>query len=629
MRLLDRLDLAFGRGLTLGVLADRLAEAHGDRALVQEADGGFRSSYAQAADRVDRWAAGVAAGSAPGDRVVIATDNGYEQFLLTLAVSRAGRLPAPVNAQMSPAEIDHVVADSGATLVVRAASELEGFGTLGDDLAVEAEPNDVAALFYTSGTTGKPKGARLTHRSLLGGMTLTSLLPTAIRRDEVVIGLPVAHIFGFTAIVGAACAGIPTYLLRRFHPVTVLDAIEQRRASVFAGVPAMYRMLEEAGAQGRDLTSIRLWISGADAMPVELAARFKGYGATATLPLVGAVGEAAFAEGYGMVETGGGVAIRVSPPLLPTALGGSVGMPLPGVTFKVVDEHGREVPVGAVGELWLQGPGVLKGYHGAPDATAAALTDDGWLRTGDLARRGPLGIVNFEGRSKDVIKRGGYSVYAVEVEQALEEHPDVLEAAVVPLPDDRDGEVPAAAIRLRDGVDLASLALAPWASERLSRYKVPARFLAVDDFPRTGTDKIQRREVVALFDQAADVGQPASKPSRTATVDPAPPVVAATSSARKRKAPTSKAAASKAAAVPGTPGSTAESALKPTSSGRVNHRTGDSTAPSKRAGAPRKVAAAGTSTARNSPARKATTRRAAAPAAKPKAAADRSSEPQP
>jgi long-chain acyl-CoA synthetase len=193
------------------------------------------------------------------------------------------------------------------------------------------------------------------------------------------------------------------------------------------------------------------------------------------------------------VETSGAVAIRVSPPLVPAAIGGSVGMPLPGVRFRVVGDDGEEVPVGGVGELWLTGPGVLTGYHGSSEATAGALTDDGWLRTGDLVRRGPLRMVNFEGRKKDVIKRGGYSVYAVEVEQDLEEHPMVVEAAVVPCPDARDGEVPVAAVRLVAGATMAEADLESWAAERMARYKVPAVFVEVDDFPRTGTDKIQRR----------------------------------------------------------------------------------------------------------------------------------------
>ena len=296
-----------------------------------------------------------------------------------------------------------------------------------------------------------------------------------------------------------ACAGIPVCFLPKFNPVKVLDAIEDRRATMFIGVPAMYRMLLEAGAEQRDMGSVRIWISGADAMPADLAAKFKRMGATATLPVVGSIGEAAFAEGYGMVESGGGVAAKFSPPGLGLGLGDGMGFALPGYRFKVVDERGDQVSGGAVGELWVKGPGLLKGYRGDAGATAGALTPGGWLRTGDLARRGPMGLVFFAGRQKDVIKSGGYSVYAVEVEQALEEHPDVVEAAVVALPDERNGEVPVAAFRRRDGAHLSGEELSAWAAQRLSSYKVPTRFLAVEELPRTDTNKVKRSDVVELF----------------------------------------------------------------------------------------------------------------------------------
>jgi len=494
----ERASFVLRHDQTLGTIAERLASIHGDRRLVEEADHGLHLTFTQASKRVNRWAGGIAARVAPGDAVVIATPNGYEQVLLCLAASRAGAIPAPVNSQMSAGEIDHVVRDSGATLVVNRAVEIDGAEPLTN--AVPAAPADVAALLYTSGTTGKPKGVELTHRSLVGSIASGVLWPASLRRDEAVFGLPVAHIMGFAAVLGTACAGIPVYFLPSFHPVKVLDAIESRRATMFVGVPAMFRMLLEAGAADRDLRSVRVWMSGADAMPGDLAAAFKRFGATATLPIVGSVGEAAFVEGYGLVESGGGVAIRVSPPMLGVGLGSSIGMALPGYRFKVVDDAGEEVPVGTVGELLVRGPGVLKGYHGDTDATDAALTDDGWLRTGDLARRGTRGFVRFEGRKKDVIKRGGYSVYAVEIEQTLEEHPDVLEAAVVGLPDERQGEVPVAAVRVVSGRNLADLDLGAWAGDHLAEYKVPVRFLAVDSFPRTGTNKIQRREVAGLFD---------------------------------------------------------------------------------------------------------------------------------
>ncbi|MGH9186645.1 MAG: class I adenylate-forming enzyme family protein, partial [Acidimicrobiales bacterium] len=483
---------------TLGTLLERLAKLNGNRRMVEEAGGGLDLTYAQAAKRVARWAAGMAQKAEPGSRVVIATGNGYEMLLLCLAASRAGMVPVPVNPQMRPEEIRHVVSDSGASLNVRTAAEVDGPDLLTE--TVPADPSDIAALFYTSGTTGKPKGVQQTHKALVGGFSLASVVPPQLLRVEAVIALPIAHIMGFAAALGLASAGIAVYFLPKFRPDDVLDAIESRRAAIFIGVPAMYRMMLEAGAERRDLKSVRVWVSGADAMPADLAARYKKLGATVTLPVFGSRGEAVFADGYGMVETGGGAVMKVSPPFLATGLGSdAVGFPLPGYRLRVVGEDGGEVGPGATGELLIKGPGITTGYWGDAGATGAVLTDDGWLRTGDLARKGPLGTVLFAGRAKDVIKSGGYSVYAAEVERALEEHPDVLEAAVVGLPDERKGEVPAAAVRLRSGVTLDEARLDAWANDKLARYKVPVRFVAVEELPRTGTNKVQKRELLPLF----------------------------------------------------------------------------------------------------------------------------------
>ena len=500
-RTIERAALLIKRDLTLGTLFDRLEKVHGSRTLVTEAEGGLTLTYAQAARRVRRWASGIASQTELGDVVVVATPNGYEQLLLCCAAARAGRIPAPVNAKMSKEEVAHVVSDSGATLVLKSATSVDAADSSAE--AHKAAPDDVAALFYTSGTTGQPKGAALSHKALVGQVAAAALWPSRLHRDEAVIALPVAHIMGFAVLIGLAVAGIPTFLLPKFNPVKVLDAIEERRATMFVGVPAMYRMLDEADATERDLTSVRVWASGADAMPPELAERFKKMGATITVPLLGAVGQAVFAEGYGMVEVGGGVAAKVSPPYLGAGsgpLGEALGFALPGYEMRVVDEQGRPVPGGQVGELEVKGPGVLKSYWGDEAATAAVLTDDGWLRTGDLARKGPLGLLVFEGRQKHVIKHGGYSVYALEVEQALEQHPEVLEASVVALPDDRLGEVPGAAVRLAEDATLDTDALAAWARERLADYKVPTRWVVVDELPRTGTDKVQKAELVSLFD---------------------------------------------------------------------------------------------------------------------------------
>ncbi len=505
---LRRAQLAIGRSATLADLMAQLAEVHGGSTFVTEElhDGRTRRlTYLDAARMVERWSVAIAARSAAGRPVVVATPNGIDQFLVCLAVSRAGGLPAPVNPQMSEVEVDHVIADSGATLVVRDAADLDsGKGSRSAPMvANRPSPGDVAALFYTSGTTGAPKGAELTHRALVGQVSAAAAWPFVLRRDEIVMALPVAHIMGFVAIMGPAMAGIPIYFLDRFSPSRVLDIIERRRCSSFIGVPAMYRTLLESGAAERDLSSVRVWISGADVMPAELARRFKGFGATATLPALGAIGEAAFVEGYGMVEVGGSVAAKVSPPLLPVGLGDSLGVSMPGWRTKVADDRGRTVLPGQVGELWLRGPGVLKGYWGDTEATQAALTDDGWLRTGDLVRSGPFGTVLFHGRAKAVIKSGGYSVYPLEVEADLEEHPDVLEAAVVGLPDPKLGEVPVAAVRLRRGAKVNGEQLVVWAGVRMAQYKAPRSVVVVDELPRTGTRKVQRDRLLPLFEQRA------------------------------------------------------------------------------------------------------------------------------
>lgn len=497
MKWLVRASLVRGNATaTLGTLMDDVARLHGDRPLVTES-GGYTLTAKEAAGRVARVAAGIASRVTPGDRVVFATENGYDTFVLCLGAARAGAIAVPVNARMTQAEIDHVISDSGAALVVHSADEL----SLGDPIAaLPVDPAAVAAIFYTSGTTGRPKGAELTHRSLLASARTALAWPSELRHDEAVVGLPVAHIMGFTVLLGLAAAGVAVYFLPHFRPDVALDAIESRRASVFVGVPAMYRLLLEAGAEDRNLKSVRVWASGADVMPEGLARRFQRMGATATLPGIGSVGEAAFVEGYGMVEVGGGVAAKVAPPFLRLPAHDLLGIPTPPNRFRVVGDDGKPARVGTVGELQVKGPGVLKGYYRDPDATRAVLTDDGWLRTGDLARQGPLGMVFFAGRSKDVIKVGGFSVYAVEVELALQEHPAVAEAAVIGLPDERVGERVAAAVRLQPGAGASEDDILTFARSRLADYKVPSEIRFVHDLPRTGTEKVKKPELRSLFE---------------------------------------------------------------------------------------------------------------------------------
>lgn len=494
-RTLRKIRLAVGADATLGTVMAELAAIGGDRRLVTEPATGRELTFRQAADLVASWSAGVAQRVGHGDRVVVAVPNGYDQFLMCLAVSRAGALPVPVNAQMRPAEIRHVEADCRASLIVRGVADIAGPAVAVE--AVAASPGDVAALFYTSGTTGAPKGAELTHRALVGQLTTMAALPK-LPICEAVAALPVAHIMGFITLLGMAAAGIPVVCFERFRATEVLDTIESRRSSLFVGVPTMYRLLLEAGAAERDLSCVRVWVSGADVLPIDVAHQFQRFGSLGTLPMLGHLGGAFVIEGYGMVEVGGGVAVKVLPPGIPMR-GDTLGFRLPGYRFRVVDPSGGDVRLGRVGELLLKGPGVLRGYWNAPDATAAVLDPDGWLHTGDLVRRGPAGTVVFQGRAKQVIKSGGYSVYPVEVAAALEAHPAVAEAAVVGLADEQLGEVPVAAVRLRRSARVKPEALVHFAAERLAHYKTPRRVIVVDDLPRTGTEKVQADRVREMF----------------------------------------------------------------------------------------------------------------------------------
>ena len=276
----------------------------------------------------------------------------------------------------------------------------------------------------------------------------------------------------------------------------MLDAIEQRRATIFIGVPAMYRMLLEAGAEDAR-PDVRAGLGLGRRRDAGRAGRAvqAAWARRATLPVVGPVGEALFVEGYGMVEIGGGVALKVAavPARLGESLGSAARLPV-----QVVDDDGREVALGQVGELWVQGPGVLKRLPGRRDGDRRRAH-----RRRLAAHRRPrparaVGTVAFAGRKKDVIKHGGYSVYAVEVEEALEEHPDVLEAAVVGLPDERKGEVPVAAVRLREGRRSKPAELVAWAAERLADYKVPVRSSSSTSCPAPAPRRCRRAGCRAL-----------------------------------------------------------------------------------------------------------------------------------
>jgi long-chain acyl-CoA synthetase len=526
-RLPRRALLALRQGLTLANLTERLAAVHGDRiafaldepSRVAEKR---RLTFRDVDRAVGRLAAALAGAGLPlGELVAVVPSNGVDFLLALLAVVRAGGVAVPINPVLKPpevrtlvrlAEVTTVLTDAEARRAVGARSrlpEVERWLSLGPlegavDLVararrarrglppVPATGDTVVAVMYTSGTTGRPKGARLTSDGLLAMVAPAALQPTGLPLTvrTAVTALPVAHIMGLSTAIAMLFAGVTNRMLPRFDARRVLDVIESERVDAFVGVPAMYRALADAGADERDLTSVKVWASAADAMPRDLARRFQRMGR-----LAGPV-PALFLEAYGMVELAGAAMATVLPPAplpLPRSF---AGLPVFPYRVKVVDRRGRELPRGRVGELCVKGPGVLEGYHRDPEATGRVLAG-GWLRTGDLARIGPFGTVFLEGRAKEVIKVGGYSVYPVEVEEEIRRHPKVADAAVVGVPDEAKGSVPAAAVVPRRGARLTTGELERWAAAEIASYRRPRRWLILDELPRGSTRKVDKRALAA------------------------------------------------------------------------------------------------------------------------------------
>jgi len=543
-----RLRVALG-GTPLHVrdLADSIGDMHGDRVVVQVDSPGplpGLQGTEWTADAIQHFAQRMATTLAqepialqPGDTVAVLIENHMSLLPLCLGVWSAGGVVVPLNDKLKPAEVAHILENSGARLVVGTAgtfgdavgdrathSHVEHWIQLGaqavaddvrclDDLMGAAgsppvdetspEPNDVVAVFYTSGTTGKPKGAMITAEGLCSVLSRAALLDSRVlnRDSKAFSALPLAHMYGFSAALVAMMSGTPFYHMGRFDSARVLDVLETEGVSLFIGVPAMYRILLDAGAEQRDLSSVRLWVSAADVVSPDIVERFKRMGASLKVGPLRV--PSLFAEGYGMVETSGVVLGGVSLAGMKRERG-FVGFAMPGVEVRIVNESDEEVGLGDVGELCIQSVGVLKGYLGAEEATRKAIRD-GWLYTGDLVRRGPLGMVEFMNRSHDRMKVGGYSVFPAEIEACLCEHEGVEAAYVFGEPHPKAGEVPTAVIIPTAGTQVTDDSLVAWATQRMAKYKVPRRvvFATMNDLPLGDTGKILRRQLPECFGKHA------------------------------------------------------------------------------------------------------------------------------
>jgi malonyl-CoA/methylmalonyl-CoA synthetase len=443
-------------------------------------------------------------------RVVFLLAPGIRHVETQWAIWRAGGVAVPLSGSQAPAEWNDVVADTGAAIVVADASaedlrlaaaargarfvDAQSFVGAGD--ASQALPEVArdrrAMILYTSGTTSRPKGVVTTHRNLEAQITALVDAWGWTAADRILHVLPLNHVHGIVNVLGCALwSGAACEFLSPFEPAAVWDRMAVGGLTLFMAVPTIYARLlsaweaadERLRARWSEAASrLRLMVSGSAALPVTLLERWRAV--TGHLLL----------ERYGMTEIG----MALSNPLEGERRPGSVGVALPGVDVRLMDESGAEVPAGTPGEIEVRGESVFLEYWGRPDATRETFRE-GWFRTGDVAVLDG-GSYRILGRlSVDIIKTGGEKVSALEVEEVLRRHPDIRDCAVVGIPDDEWGERVAAAIVPRSGDAPALDALREWAASRLAKYKLPTRVRRVDDLPRNALGKVVKARVKQLF----------------------------------------------------------------------------------------------------------------------------------
>jgi long-chain acyl-CoA synthetase len=488
-------------------LADALtstAAKYPDRVAIKLDD--MELTYALLDEASSRFAGHlVAEGIEPGDRVGMMIPNIPYFPIIYYGILKAGAIVVPMNVLLKGREVRFYVEDPGAKALYAwdGFSEDAVLGTAETDakltvvkmgefeaLLSEAEPiaevvqrdeYDTAVLLYTSGTTGTPKGAELTHKNLAWDRdTLLSMF--AFTPDDVLFGgLPLFHSYGQTCCMNTAIAiGASLSLLPRFDPGKALEMIERDKITIFQGVPTMYiAMLNDPKAESVDTSSLSFGSSGGASLPLEvLNAVRERFG----IQLL---------EGYGLSETAPSATTNT---LDPPPKVGSIGRPLTGVSMKIVDDDGNEVPTGEVGEVIIQGPNVMKGYWNRPEATAEVMKD-GWFYSGDIGKVDEEGYFFIVDRKKEMIIRGGYNVYPREIEEVLYEHPAILEVAVLGVPDDTLGEEVAAAIAFKPGQSATVEDIQAFAKERMAAYKYPRHIWFADELPKTATGKILKREI--------------------------------------------------------------------------------------------------------------------------------------
>ncbi len=446
-----------------------------------------------------------------GSRVAVQVDKSVEALCLYLATLRAGHVFLPLNSAYQQAEIDYFVenaepgvvvctpgnlgwiepiakargarhvftlADDGrGTLLEAAAPMADGFSTVG------RAASDLAAILYTSGTTGRSKGAMLSHGNLSSNAQVLHHYWRWRRGDVLLHALPIFHVHGlFVASHGALMSGSKMIWLPRFDAKEVVRHLP--RATVFMGVPTMYvRLLDEPSFTADAARSMRLFVSGSAPLLTDTFRQFEARTGQRIL------------ERYGMSET----IMLTSNPYDGNRVAGTVGLPLPGVGVRVVDDAGRELAAPAIGDIQVRGPNVFSGYWRMPEKTKEEFTDDGWFRTGDVGRWDANGYLTIVGRSKDLIITGGYNVYPKEIESYLDDMDGVAESAVIGVPHRDFGEAVTAVVVRKPGATLDEAAIVASLKTRIAGFKVPKRVHVVDELPRNAMGKVQKNLLRAEF----------------------------------------------------------------------------------------------------------------------------------
>ena len=456
-------------------------------------------------------------GVRPGTRVAILGPNVVDFVRGYYAILAAGGVVVPVPTLLNGEEAGYILDHSGAELLLCAADftdvgaragelagvevlPLEGLGEAVEPLPshLPREAEDPAVIFYTSGTTGRPKGAVLTHVNLVLNATANAFDANPFLRDDIVMGcLPLFHTFGQSVSMNSTFRVGATLLLQpRFEAAAAIDLMHREGATLFFGVPTMYLQLLDAAPSAAALPRLRDCISGGASLPVAVLERFEEVFGTTVF------------EGYGLSETS--PTATVNQPWFGTRAG-TVGHPIWGVEVEIadeaVDDSVRLLPTGALGEIVVRGHNVFAGYLDDPEATAQAVVD-GWFRTGDIGCKDEDGFVRIVDRKKDLVIRGGFNVYPREVEEVLMRHPDVAQVAVIGVPDREKGEEVCAVVVPVPERTVDPEALVAWAREQLGRHKYPRRVEVVDTLPLGPTHKVLKRELRTRFGPAATTTNP-------------------------------------------------------------------------------------------------------------------------